>query len=306
VVVSNIGAGDFRVRQTAGGTSFVEMDTDTVISIDNVGIYSNPYPDPEEFLSYTASTTVYLRATVSDPFGYADISSVDFAVNDPNSPPSVFNANISIAEVGAAGATAVFETPYTIPPIPAPDGVWSVDFLAYEGSEGTVTASVNKSFSVGSPALNVRKSSLTSYDPVNLASSPKSIPGSLVDYSVEVTNSGFGYVDNNSIVISDVLPSAQSTFYFGQPVDPVLFTDGLVSSGLTFTFIDIDSTTDDVQFSNDGCVTFLLNPTAGPVTGYDTTSPKIDCIAIYPKGSFAGSDGVNDPSFSVTFTIVVD
>lgn len=306
VVVSNTGTGNFRIRQSAGGTSFVEMDTDTVITIDSTGIHSNPYPDPEEFLSYTASTTVYLRATVSDPFGYADISSVDFSVNDPNSPPSVFNANIAAPETGAAAATAVFETPYSIPPIPAPDGVWSVDFVANEGTEGTITANMNKPFSVGSPALNVKKTSSTAYDPVNLGSSPKSIPGSLVDYTVEVTNSGFGFVDNNSIIISDVLPSAQATFYFGVPVDPVVFSDGVVSSGLTFTFTDISSTTDDVEFSNDGCATFVLNPTADPITGYDTTSPKIDCIAIYPKGNFAGSDGINTPSFSVTFTIVVD
>ncbi|MBT8119089.1 MAG: hypothetical protein KJN89_05170 [Gammaproteobacteria bacterium] len=310
VVVRNIASGTVRVRQATGGTSFLEVTTDSVISIDSVGIFSNPYPDPEEFLSYTASSTVYLRATVSDPFGFADISSVDFTVNDPNSPPSVFTANIIVPEVGSTvGATAVFETPYTLPPVPAPDGVWSVDFVANEGAEGTVTDSTSKSFSVGSPALNVRKASSTVYDPVNFTSSAKSIPNSRVEYTVEITNSGFGFVDENTILITDILPSTQSTFYFGAPPDPVRFNDGAVASGLSFTFTDITDPNDDVQFSNDGCATFLLPPTvptADPVTGYDTTVPKIDCIAINPKGSFNGSDGVNDPSFSVSFTIRVD
>ena len=306
LVVSNTGTGRFRVRQAAGGESHIALQTDTVITIDEVGIHSNPYPDPEEFLSYTASSTVYLRATVSDPFGYADISSVDFTVNDPNSPPSVFTANIVTPEPGAAGATAVFETAYTLPPVPAPDGVWSVDYVANEGSEGTVTSVASKTFGVGSPALNVSKSSFTAYDPVNMTTAAKSIPNSIVEYTVEVTNSGFGYVDENSVIITDVLPSAQSTFYFGVPVDPVRFIDGSVSSGLSFTFTAIDSTTDDVDFSNDGCLTYVANPTADPVTGYDTTSPKINCIAINPKGSLSGSDGTNHPSFSVTFSIKVD
>ena len=310
VVITNTATGTVRVRQAAGGTSFLEVTTNSVISIDSVGIFSNPYPDPEEFLSYTASSTVYLRATVSDPFGFADISSVDFTVNDPNSPPSVFTANIIVPAAGsAAGATAAFETPYTLPPIPAPDGVWSVDFVANEGAEAAVTDTASKSFSVGSPTLNVRKAISTVYDPVNFSSFAKSIPNSRVEYTVEITNSGFGFVDENTILITDMLPSTQSTFYFGVPPDPVRFNDGAVTSGLSFTFTDITDPNDDVQFSNDGCATFLVPPTAptaDPVTGYDTTVPKIDCIAINPKGSFNGSDGANDPSFSVSFTIRVD
>ena len=121
-----------------------------------------------------------------------------------------------------------------------------------------VTATAGKSFSVGSPALNVRKASSTVYDPVNFSSFAKSIPNSRVEYTVEITNSGFGFVDENTILITDLLPSAQSTFYFGVPADPVRFTDGAVASGLSFTFTDITDPNDDVQFSNDGCVTFLV------------------------------------------------
>jgi uncharacterized repeat protein (TIGR01451 family) len=308
VVRNNTATDTFRVRQAAGGTSYLEVDTNTVITIDNVGIHSNPYSNPEEFSSYTASTTVYLRATVSDPFGFADISSVDFVVNDPNSPPSVFTANIITPEAGSTvGATAVFETPYTLPAIPAPDGVWSVDFTANEGSEGAVTAVANKSFGVGSPMLNVLKTSMPDYDPVNMSSFPKAIPNSHIEYTVEVTNSGFGSADNNSILITDPIPAAQTTFYFGNPIDPVRFVDGAVTSGLSLTFLGLADPTDDIDFYSDvGCTTIIATPVAD-ASGYDISSPKVRCIGINPKGDFNGAaDLINFPSFSVNFTVRLD
>lgn len=306
VVGTNTGTGNTVIRSQAGGTTFVEMQTNTVINLDTVGIHSAAYPDPTEFMSYTAGTTVYLRAAVSDPFGFADISSVDFTVNDPNSPPSVFTSNIITPETGAA-ATAVFETPYTIPAAPAPDGVWSVDFVANEGSEATVTSVVNKSFGVGTPILTVSKSNKTDYDPVNITSFPKAIPNSHVEYTVMVTNSGYGFVDNNSMLIADPIPAAQTTFYFGSPIDPVRFVDGAIPSGLTLTFLGLADATDDIDFYSDAaCTTIIVSPQAD-AAGYDISSPKVSCIGINPEGAFNGSaDLINLPSFSVNFTVRLD
>lgn len=307
IVVTNTGSGNTVVRSQAGGSSYVEMQTNTVINIDAVGVHSAAYPVATEYSSYTAGTTVFLRATVSDPFGFADISSVDFTVNDPNSPPSVFGANIITPEPGATAATAVFETPYTIPAAPAPDGIWSVDYVANEGSEGTVTSVANKVFSVGSPILTVLKTSSTDYDPVNTSSFPKSIPNSHIEYSVEVTNSGYGSADNNSVFITDPIPAAQTTFYFGNPPDPVQFVDGATPSGLTLTFIALDDATDDIDFYSDAaCTTIIATPVAD-ASGYDISSPRVSCIGINPKGEFNGSvDLVNLPSFSVNFTVRLD
>ena len=307
LVVSNTGSGTFRVRANAGGASLIEMDTNTAITVDTVSIHPIAYPDPTEYLSYVAGDNVFLRATVSDPFGFADISSVDFTVNDPNSPPSVYTANITIPEAGASAATAVFETPYTIPVAPAPDGVWSVDYVANEGAEG-ITDTAAKIFGVGTTDINVKKTSTTTSDPVN-ASFPKSIPNSHVEYSVETINSGFGFADNNSVFITDPFPDTQTTFYFGAtsaPYDPVQFADGAVASGLTYSFIGLSNQTDDVQFYSDaGCSVDVLSPVAD-ASGYDISVPKIVCIEINPKGDFNGSDGTNDPSFTVNFTVRVD
>ena len=310
LVVRNTGTGNTVgntvIRFQAGG-SYVEMQTDTVINLDAVGIHSAAYPDPEEYSSYIAGTTIYLRATVSDPFGFADISSVDFSVNDPNSPPSVFTANIITPEAGAGAATAVFETPYTIPASPAPDGVWSVDFVANEGSEGMVTSAANKTFSVGTPVLTVRKSSKVDNDPVNITTYPKAIPNSHVEYTVEVTNSGYGSPDNNSIFITDPIPAAQTTFYFGNPVNPVRFVDGAIPSGLTLSFLGLDDPTDDIDFYSDAACTAIITTPVADASGYDISSPKVQCIGISPKGVFKGSaDLVNLPGFSVNFTVRLD
>jgi len=308
LVITNTSAtnNSFRVRST---NSQIQMQTTTVISIDAADVYANPYPDTTAYSSYTAGTTVYLRATVSDPFGFLDISSVDFSVDDPNSPPSVFTANIITPEPGASGATAVFETPYTIPAVPAPDGTWTINFIAHEGTEGTVTDAVSTNFNVGTPIINVRKTSSTTYDPVNV-DSYKAIPGSRVEYSVEIINSGFGFVDDSTTIITDPLPPG-TTFYFGDPgpsfPDPVQFVQGPVSSGLSFTFGSLSDSTDDIDFSTDGCLSYLLGgPAADPVTGYDITSPKVNCIRLNPKGEFNGSDGVNNPSVVIKFKVKVD
>lgn len=287
-------------------SSQIIMQTNTVINVDTVTTHPVAYPDLTEYRSYQAGDTVFLRAAVSDPFGFADISSVDFTVNDPNSPPSVFSANIITPEPGSeSGATAVFETSYSIPA--APDGSWSVDVVANEGTEG-VTASASRVFGVGSTDINVKKTNKTTSDPVN-ASFPKAIPNSHTEYTVEVMNSGFGFADNNSVFITDPLPDTQTTFYFGAtaaPYNPVQFSDGAVVSGLTYTYISLASQTDDVQFYSDAaCSVDVLSP-AVDASGYDISSPKIICVAVNPKGDFNGSDGSNDPSFTIKFIVRVD
>lgn len=304
LVVSNTGTDTFRLRQDANGSSQIALDTDTVIALDDIGVFANAWPDTTEYHSYVAGDTVYLRATASDPFGSADITSVDFTVTAPTA-AQVFTANVTTQSTPAPAdtSTAVIETAYTIPAAPAPDGVWAVDYIANEGTEGTVTASDSLTFGVGTPLLSVKKTASTDYDPVNNTNMPKAITNSRVEYTVEVSNSGYGSVDDNTIFITDVLPSAQATFYFGNPLDPVRFNDGPVSSGVNVNFTTVDDALDDIQFSNDGCNTFVATPSYDAVTGLDTTTPKINCLSINPKGSFNGSDGINNPSFSVSFTI---
>jgi uncharacterized repeat protein (TIGR01451 family)/fimbrial isopeptide formation D2 family protein len=291
-----------RVHSNLNGLSVIPFDTATVINLDEVGIYAAASPSTTQYKSYLPGSTVYLRAKVSDPFGYADINSVDFTVSNPV-PTQVFSTSVSVpvADPAAAGATAVFETPYTIPA--TPDGIWSVGFTANEGSEGTVTHSSTANIVVGPPLLTVSKNySQTLFDPVN-TSNYKAIPNSIVEYSVGVENTGYGYVDINTIVLTDTI-AAGTTFYFGSPLNPATFVDGLTASGLSFTFISLASTLDDIDFSNDGGATYITP--AVDANGFDITSPPINHIRLSPKGEFRGSDGANDPSMVINFRVRVE
>lgn len=294
-------AGSIRVRTNRTGiNSQIQIDTSTVINLDDVGIFSAAYPATTQFKTYSPGSTVYLRTTVSDPFGNADINSVDVTVTDP-SPVQVFSTNLTVPVATPSTSTAVFETPYTIPA--TPDGIWIVGFTANEGLEGTVSHSSSANMVVGTPSLTVSKNySQTVFDPVN-TSNYKAIPNAIVEYSVGVENSGFGYVDINTIVLSDPLAPG-TTFYFGSPLNPATFVDGLTASGLSFTFISLASTADDIDFSNDGGSSFIT-PSVD-ANGFDITSPPINFIRLNPKREFRGSDGVNDPSMQINFRVRVE
>lgn len=290
-----------RVHSNRNGLSQIPLLTSTVINLDEIGVYSAASPSTAQFKSYLPGSTVYLRANVSDPFGFADISSVDITVTDPT-PTQVFTTNLTapVANPAAAGASATFETAYTIPA--TPDGVWMIGFTANEGSEGTVSHSSTANMLVGTPVLTVSKNTQTILDPVN-TSNYKAIPNSIVEYSVDIVNTGFGYVDINSTVITDPIATGTS-FYFGSPLNPATLVDGSTASGLSFNFVSLSSTVDDIDFSNDGGVSYIT-PSVD-ASGFDTTSPPINYIRINPKGEFRGSDGVNDPSMQMKFRVRVD
>ena len=62
------------------------------------------------------------------------------------------------------------------------------------------------------PNLQVVKLVQPLTDPVNNATNPKSIPGSVQRYTVRVTNQGTGPVDNNSVLIVDKIPTNTKMF----------------------------------------------------------------------------------------------
>ncbi len=300
--VSNISANNRRIRvhQLAANLSQIQMDSSTVINIDNLSVYSAAYPATTQLSSYIPGSTIYVRATVSDPFGNADITSTNVTITDSGGTVQVNNVDMGAQIATPDGATAVYEYQYTIPA--TPDGYWDISTTANEGAEGNISHTATTTMVVGTPTITVTKSRTVLSDSIN-ASNPKSIPGSIVEYTIDVTNSGFGYVDADTFVISDPL-AAGVTFFFGSPVNPATFVDGITSSGLSYTFTSLGSTTDDITFYNDGSGTTPVTPTTD-ANGFDTTVPPIDFIRINPKSTFRGSDGTNDPSMQLKFRVRV-
>lgn len=159
------------------------------------------------------------------------------------------------------------------------------------------------------PSITVVKTVTAYSDPINGTTDPKTIPGSFMTYTLLVTNTGSGAVDNNTTVITDPI-SANTELFVGDingvGSGPVLFTNGATASGLCYDYANPGACAgDNIEFSN------TLAP--GPyVYGYSPTADANGCdagvtsIKITLGGPFNGVvlPG-NNPSFDVKFRVRV-
>lgn len=145
--------------------------------------------------------------------------------------------------------------------------------------------------------VTMTKVSAVVSDPINGTNNPKMIPGAFVDYILRIANPATYAIDGNSVVVIDRLPGM-----IGFHTAPVLPANGPIvmspnNSRLTFNFISLASTTDDVDFSNDGGATWAYTPVANG----DGVDPAVTHIRINPKGAMApGSD------FGLRFRVQID
>ncbi|MFH1864931.1 MAG: hypothetical protein ABIK85_03535 [Candidatus Eisenbacteria bacterium] len=173
---------------------------------------------------------------------------------------------------------------------------------AYSGQgDFTLTGSIT---CTSDPDITVVKSASTASDPVNGSTNPKAIPGATILYTVTATNSGTGATDVNSVLTTDPIPDGTALFVGdidGPGSGPVLFQDGATPSGLAYEFTSLSSTTDDIDFSDDDGVSYVYVPTPDG-DGCDDT---VTHLRVGPGGAFAGSDGMNHPSFSLLLRVRV-
>jgi hypothetical protein len=141
-------------------------------------------------------------------------------------------------------------------------------------------------------------------DPINGAVNPKAIPGAVLLYSLNVSNGSAGYPDSNSVVTVQSVP-AQAALYVGDlgaaGSGPVGFAQGSPSSGLSYAYTGLASTTDDLAFSNNGGASFGYTPVPD-ASGYDSA---VTHIRVSPRGLFAGASGSGSPSFTISYRIKV-
>lgn len=134
------------------------------------------------------------------------------------------------------------------------------------------------------PPLTVVKSSQAYFDPLNGTTNPKMIPGGFVAYTISVTNPGAFPIDNASVVV-DAAPANLQLYVGDVPggSGPLLFQDGAPASGLSYTYSGLASTTDDIDFSNDGGATWIYVP----VPGANLVDANVTHIRIRPRGTMA-------------------
>ena len=167
------------------------------------------------------------------------------------------------------------------------------------GNANAVTALVG--VTNAKPALLFLKTVAVTSDPVNGTTNPKNIPGAEVLYTLRITNTGPGTVDNNTLLITDPIP-ANTILFVGDlgatGSGPVAFQQGTPTSGLTYTYSSLASLTDDLEFSNDNGATWTYVPTAP----YDAA---VNRIRLNPKGVLAGATGGLNPYLDLKFRVQV-
>jgi uncharacterized repeat protein (TIGR01451 family) len=299
------GSGNRTVDVTPNG-SFVNLPSNTVINVDSVQFYDAAYPGGSLITTTVPGATVYIRSVVSDPFGDFDITSSNITILDPLGTPVISGADLAASEVVEVPsdnpATRTYDYAYTLPAT-ATDGTWTAQVIANEGSEGTISHQRNGSILVSSASLTILKLVQTISDPIHGTTNPYNIPGAQMLYTIQVTNSGGGSTDTDTVVVNDTIPAntdLRVTDLGGAGSGPVLFIDGSPVSGLTYTFTSLGSLTDDLEFSTDG-VDWTYAPTADG-NGVDT---NVRYIRINPKSSMLGNGGGGDPNFQLRFMVVV-
>lgn len=148
------------------------------------------------------------------------------------------------------------------------------------------------------PSLVVAKVSRVLADPVNGATNPKRIPGSLIEYSVTVTNQGPGTVDASTIAMTDAVPANTTLYVSTAAGNPVSFADGSPASGLAFSYAA------HVSFSSQpgGGAPFDYTPVPD-TAGFDA---NVRGFRVAPAGSMNAATGAGSPAFTLRFRVRVN
>jgi uncharacterized repeat protein (TIGR01451 family) len=123
------------------------------------------------------------------------------------------------------------------------------------------------------------------------STNPKAIPGASVTYSIQVSNVGNGWTVADSVVVTDSIPTGTEMYVGDGSASPVIWSGA--GSGLTYSFVDLGDTGDDISFTSDSGPTPVYNYTPdGGTDGYDSA---VTGFRINPKGTF-------NPSTSITLS----
>jgi hypothetical protein len=242
-------------------------------------------PDPTGFgegLGYTTTLT--------------EGSAADLAAGSGSYGPAAINGLVQGSDTTARFAFR----------LPVPPGIALGSVLTATATLSGQTSEFSGNVVVtGGPALRHTKTVAVLSDPFNGASNPRSIPGSLQQYAIGVSNTGPGPVDANSIAIVDAVPANTRLYVLdiGAPgTGPVQFVDGAPSSALNYSFIALASAADSLDFSNDGGTSWSYVP----VPDADGFDAAVTHLRVRPGGTMAANTGSGDPRFELRLRVRVN
>jgi hypothetical protein len=163
-------------------------------------------------------------------------------------------------------------------PLAAGTYIFEVDIPDY--------ANVDLVSAVFKPALTLTKTSAPYSDPQNGTTNPKLIPGGIAEYTLVATSPSSYTVSANTIVLTDATPANAELIVAnigGAGSGPAGFTAG--SSGLTYSFTSLASTTDNIDFSNNNGASWTYTPVAD-ANGADAA---VTNVRLRPQGTMAAS-----------------
>ena len=215
------------VDGTAGQLSQIVLPSDTIIDVTSVSLHEEDFvtnPAAPTITDASPLQTIFVRATVTDPFGSFDINAADITVTSPTPATPVAGDAMTVPAGADDGvATKIFEYSYTLPM--NPEGTWNFSVTAREGTENNVTDVGSVNITVASPSLMVLKSTLG-----NITSAS---PGDPITYLITVTNSGLGRARN--VTLNDTpspfvdMPTTQVNFSCTAGCTPPSFDLGTVN-----------------------------------------------------------------------------
>ncbi len=165
---------------------------------------------------------------------------------------------------------------------------WSKDAF---GNVATTDGHEDAPLATPGPQLTIVKSSSVISDPVNGGTNPLRIPGSVVEYSVVITNNGDGSPDVDTVKTTDPIDSSGLAY---DVTTGVTFTDGSTSSALSLGTVEYSSTAAPGPYVYDYT----------PVPDGDGYDGNVTSVRINTTGTFANG-GAPAPSFTVKFRVKV-
>src|SRR5208283_612428 len=178
------------VPVSGANISKVTLASNNVINVGSIGFNSASYSSGggTALTSVAPLETVYIRATISDPFGSYDITGANITIT--NSSGTVVQASTPITQAhDSLAASKIYEYKYTVPS-GAALGNWSISVTA---TEGTVSNTGYATMIVGVPNVFILKS----------ANTASANPGAIITYTVQVKNTGVGTA--NTVKLTDAI-----------------------------------------------------------------------------------------------------
>ncbi|KGJ97153.1 DUF11 domain-containing protein [Thalassotalea sp. ND16A] len=278
--------------------SQVQIDTPTVIAVDQINFFSTAYVDGQTSTSGSSASsiepgnTMYGRAIISDPFGTFDISSVDFILTDSASAvktPLLSQAqkdNVTVIDLTAAQVMVEFSYDVLLAD---PQGNWQIQVTANEGSEGTIWDIEFATIPVIiPPELTVTKEVFLFSNPGTPIVQAKI--GDLLQYQILIENNSEG--DAETVSVSDnISPYSAFIFNSNNSLDDSLICLDCAAAGLTYV--------EPSYSANDG-----ISYTHPVVITQDGTNNNIDENITNFKLDLTGSFVAGD-SIIFTYQVVV-